>query len=1516
MVGLAAVATAQSPVSQPGSPATLTSAQAQKKLDAKSRRYTENVGQWNPQALFFGHAGQMDMWLTSKGVTYDFYRATKMKDGESSSMGQVVKMSFVGAHTPKSVGQDNVRFDTHFVSSTTGKTRVANGFAEVRQYGLYDGVDSRYYFDKDLPRYDLVVAPGANPRPIRMAFAGANSVKVSGNDILLGTNVGEQRQGKLMAYQVVDGHKVTVPAQFVQESKTTVAIKLGSYDKRRELIIDPLIYGSYYGGNNGFDEVHAVTSDSSGGTYMTGYTRSPDFPSIAGPYGFSLFGGQDAFITKLQGDAYSHDYAAIFGGAGNDSGNFIQVDPFGDVWVAGMTNSGNFPGGNLLFLTMSSNSNPNKGTFTISYPGVGSTTPLSYKATPNQVRTALEDLLGTDKIKIVDQLGPDSRLNTGGVYKIILPPEFGATPTVNSTQISPATTYAFSARQNAVFMMRWRQSSSEVLTPFPQGISYFAGEAPISVCSFKVIPNDNPNDNDPVQLNLAGNQSGDTRNTDIRATPVAGTSNGYIARYNFDRHSKTFVRVDALTKFVSSDGEADVDLSGMDVDRFGSIYVGGTIGFQGTIDTSVTPVFQTTNGVFDKGRLLRNNDLFVRKYTSNGNIAYSALVGGNGFDSAGGYDFNEGFAFQNTGSIVAVDNSLNLYITGVAGSFNYPRTRGVYGEVSPNDAPVVVVTKINPDASQIVYSTNLRTNGGNNFPAGIAVDNRGDAFITGNIHANFMTFPDSPSSDPTQAGDPNEPDGEDLGSIPITSDALDPTWETPGTPELTTSEGWLMVLNDSATDLLYSSYVGGILDDRVYAPYVDSFGDVWVSGYLDTHRLYFRPNSTGTTVNVREQFGSLPDALVTSLAFKRFPDTGGNQLSLTTLNGLWWTIFVNPFYTPFNWSATATPPGSPLPTVSATYQRDGFILKQRIGLASIDSVTLNPTTAPGGLGVQIIGTITLSQAAPVGGADVDLTLDNTSAATFTNGTGTTTINIPSGANTGTFTILTQPVQANTNVQVKATYQGSFKVAQFVVKPWLQDLALSPNSVVGGNNSSGRVTLAQPAPTGGVNVTLTTDTPSLISFPGGATVNVPEGQQSVVFTIATQGVSNSTFPTIRASLLDRGITRTLTLTQASLQALTFDPPRVAGGSPTTGTIALDGKAGSPFTVKLTINSGTTGYKFPKTLTFATGESSKTFTLTTAYEPVNTSRVVTVTRPAQGTYTKQSVKATIFVDFVGLTAFTITPSTINGGEVATGTVTLSSPAPAGGVVVDLKSSDPNAAVVPKSVTVDPGASVGSFDIAGQTVAVDANVKITASRGPKTIIRPLLVKGVTFTLSLNPTSVVGGVGSSTGTIVLSSAAPAGGVVINLKSSLANAQVPATLTISKGQTTGFFNVGTTAVNTTKLAHITATLGTNTAKADLEIRAVGVGSLTFNPSTVQGGNTVDIIITLEAAAPVGGATVHLVASNPSLFTNLPANVQFAQGQQTRTITVTTAHVTRTLATDVTATFGSSSVSGTLTVTR
>jgi hypothetical protein len=178
---------------------------------------------------------------------------------------------------------------------------------------------------------------------------------------------------------------------------------------------------------------------------------------------------------------------------------------------------------------------------------------------------------------------------------------------------------------------------------------------------------------------------------------------------------------------------------------------------------------------------------------------------------------------------------------------------------------------------------------------------------------------------------------------------------------------------------------------------------------------------------------------------------------------------------------------------------------------------------------------------------------------------------------------------------------------------------------------------------------------------------------------------------------------------------------------------------------------------------------------------------------------------------LSAVSVNPTAVNGGTNVTGTVTLGSPAPTGGIVVTLASNNA-AAAVPATVTVAAGASTATFTVTTTSVNAAATATITATAGAVTKTATLTINQapVTFSaLSLNPASVRGGV-SSTGTVTLSRAAATATTVTLRSSSATRASVPASVTIPAGATSATFTITTTTTNQTRTATITAVgLGT-----------------------------------------------------------------------------------------------------------
>jgi hypothetical protein len=103
-----------------------------------------------------------------------------------------------------------------------------------------------------------------------------------------------------------------------------------------------LVYSTYLGGS-GADAGNGIAVDTGGNVYVVGVAGSGTFPSTPGAFQITSSGGDDAFVTKLNALGSALVYSTYLGGSGTDSGQLIAVDTTGNAYIAGRTNSPNFP---------------------------------------------------------------------------------------------------------------------------------------------------------------------------------------------------------------------------------------------------------------------------------------------------------------------------------------------------------------------------------------------------------------------------------------------------------------------------------------------------------------------------------------------------------------------------------------------------------------------------------------------------------------------------------------------------------------------------------------------------------------------------------------------------------------------------------------------------------------------------------------------------------------------------------------------------------------------------------------------------------------------------------------------------------------------------------------------------------------------------------------------------------------------------------------------------------------------
>ena len=273
--------------------------------------------------------------------------------------------------------------------------------------------------------------------------------------------------------------------------------------------------------------------------------------------------------------------------------------------------------------------------------------------------------------------------------------------------------------------------------------------------------------------------------------------------------------------------------------------------------------------------------------------------------------------------------------------------------------------------------------------------------------------------------------------------------------------------------------------------------------------------------------------------------------------------------------------------------------------------------------------------------------------------------------------------------------------------------------------------------------------------------------------------------------------------------------------------------------------------------------------------------------------------------------LSPRYIVNGATSTGTVTLANPAPAGGTLVKLTSSNSALIQVPASVTVLQGQRSAMFTAtaaASPLVTLDTPAKISAADVGQNSLTVSPWLGGFF---ITPGWILSK-GQATGLVVLNAKAPVGGTEVSLKANSMAVTVPAKVTVPQGGSQTKFTINSSSVSSITSVTITASLNGVNATTPLTLKPA-LQNLTLFPATVPGGAKDTATITLGLVAP-SNWPVDLSSSNTTVA-SVPRLVTVPTGSQTLQVPLTTLPQCANAGVTITATSGLSTKSASLTVT-
>ena len=327
---------------------------ARVQVSAAPLHFERNDGQATPEARFVARGPGYAVLLTEQGVVLALTSTPRADRPEGEPRAAVVRTHLVNGQRPSSLTGESTRAGT--VNYYRGRDRTAwqegvPTYERVRAVGVYPGIDAIYYGNQRSLQYDFVVAPGADPSAIAMSFDGVDDVRVDADgDLVLDVDGQTLRQQKPLTYQEGPDGRREIPSRFVI-TDDQVGFEVGTYDRTRPLVIDPVItYSSYFGGDSE-ESAYDIALGPGGSVYITGMTEG-----LAGLPTVNAFqptsGSQpDAFITKFvpNGASMSIAFSSYLGGSSHENfsgfglGGDIAVDAAGTAYLTGSTRSADFP---------------------------------------------------------------------------------------------------------------------------------------------------------------------------------------------------------------------------------------------------------------------------------------------------------------------------------------------------------------------------------------------------------------------------------------------------------------------------------------------------------------------------------------------------------------------------------------------------------------------------------------------------------------------------------------------------------------------------------------------------------------------------------------------------------------------------------------------------------------------------------------------------------------------------------------------------------------------------------------------------------------------------------------------------------------------------------------------------------------------------------------------------------------------------------------------------------------------
>ena len=323
--------------------------------------FTENKGQVSdqnykprPDVLFSGEANGMVFHLRNDGVSYQLYNrisAQRLTDstaqpelggiGEAGNRGNTdsivihrIDIDWIGANKDFEIeyGEATQDYTNYYLAVCPDGITGVKSYKDITFKNVWDGIDIKWYNKEGSLEYDFIVAPDADYKAIKWAVNGSKPIINDQGDLVMATPIGEVHELSPIAIQDSKERKIKF-----QLKNNILEFNITDFNTKTVLIIDPFVknWCTLYGGP-GDDYGQTIEVDAMSNLYMGGGSNSTSNIATSGSFQTTLSGDLDVFLAKLNANGV-RQWGTYFGGSQAEYLYTSCLDSYSNIYLAGWT---------------------------------------------------------------------------------------------------------------------------------------------------------------------------------------------------------------------------------------------------------------------------------------------------------------------------------------------------------------------------------------------------------------------------------------------------------------------------------------------------------------------------------------------------------------------------------------------------------------------------------------------------------------------------------------------------------------------------------------------------------------------------------------------------------------------------------------------------------------------------------------------------------------------------------------------------------------------------------------------------------------------------------------------------------------------------------------------------------------------------------------------------------------------------------------------------------------------------